>query len=114
MRKLKIFGSRARGDYRQTSDIDLAIWGGQTSLFVIEVDEKVNTLLKYDLVDMEKPVQKELEEVINVEGVIIYEEVDNFKRALNNLYDINEYSEPYNNVILTGLVGLYEICFEQS
>ena len=40
--------------------------------------------------------------------------VDNFKKALHNLYDINEYSEPYNNVILTGLVGLYEICFEQS
>ncbi len=22
--------------------------------------------------------------------------------------------EPYDNVVLTGLVGLYEICFEQS
>jgi nucleotidyltransferase substrate binding protein (TIGR01987 family) len=25
-----------------------------------------------------------------------------------------EYEEPYSNVILTGLVGLYEICFEQA
>ncbi len=39
---------------------------------------------------------------------------DNFCRALNNLKDINEYEEPYNNVVLTGLVALYEICFEQS
>ncbi len=39
---------------------------------------------------------------------------ENFCRALNNLKDINEYEEPYNNVILTGLVALYEICFEQS
>ncbi len=39
---------------------------------------------------------------------------ENFCRALNNLKDVNEYEEPYNNVILTGLVALYEICFEQS
>jgi nucleotidyltransferase substrate binding protein (TIGR01987 family) len=25
-----------------------------------------------------------------------------------------EYEEPYNNVTLTGLVGLYKICFDQS
>lgn len=28
--------------------------------------------------------------------------------------DIYKYDEPYDNVVLTGLVGLYEICFEQS
>ncbi len=39
---------------------------------------------------------------------------DNFCAALHNLRDIYRYEEPYDNVILTGLVGLYEICFEQS
>lgn len=39
---------------------------------------------------------------------------ENFCAALANMKDIYNYSEPYNNVILTGLVGLYEICFEQS
>ena len=39
---------------------------------------------------------------------------DNFCSALANLKDIFEYEEPYNNVVLTGLVALYEICFEQS
>lgn len=39
---------------------------------------------------------------------------DNFCMALLNLKDIYLYEEPYNNVVLTGLVGLYEICFEQS
>lgn len=39
---------------------------------------------------------------------------DNFCAALTNLKDIYEYQEPYDNVILTGLVGLFEICFEQS
>ncbi|MCI8647406.1 MAG: nucleotidyltransferase [Firmicutes bacterium] len=39
---------------------------------------------------------------------------ENFCAAFENLKDIYQYSEPYDNVILTGLVGLYEICFEQS
>lgn len=39
---------------------------------------------------------------------------ENFCAALNNLNDIYRYNEPYNNVIITGLVGLYSICFEQA
>ena len=39
---------------------------------------------------------------------------ENFCSALKNLKEIYTYEEPYNTVVLTGLVGLYEICFEQS
>ncbi|HJA67229.1 nucleotidyltransferase [Lachnoclostridium sp. An169] len=39
---------------------------------------------------------------------------ENFSRALDNLQDIYRYQEPYDNVVLTGLVALYEICFEQA
>lgn len=39
---------------------------------------------------------------------------DNFCNAFRNLKDIYDYQEPYSNVELTGLVGLYEICFEQA
>lgn len=39
---------------------------------------------------------------------------DNFCNAFSNLKDIYSYEEPYSNVVLTGLVGLYGICFEQS
>lgn len=39
---------------------------------------------------------------------------DNFCNAFLNLKDIYDYKEPYSNVEMTGLVGLYEICFEQS
>ena len=39
---------------------------------------------------------------------------ENFCNALNNLKEIFNYEEPYNNVITIGLVGLYDICFEQS
>lgn len=39
---------------------------------------------------------------------------ENFSASLKNLEEIFDYEEPYSNVVLTGLVGLYEICFEQS
>ena len=39
---------------------------------------------------------------------------ENFQAALKNLKDIYNYQEPYGNVETTGMVGLYEICFEQA
>lgn len=39
---------------------------------------------------------------------------ENFCASLKNMKEIYDYDEPYNAVVLTGLVGLYEICFEQS
>lgn len=39
---------------------------------------------------------------------------ENFCAALENLKEIYRYDPPYDTVVLTGLVGLYEICFEQS
>lgn len=39
---------------------------------------------------------------------------ENFCSAFQNMKEIYKYQEPYDNVVLTGLVGLYEICFEQS
>ena len=39
---------------------------------------------------------------------------ENFCRSLENLKDIYSCEEPYDNVIITGLVGLYQICFEQA
>ena len=39
---------------------------------------------------------------------------DNFCADLQNLKEIFSYEEPYNTVVLTGLVGLYEICFEHA
>ena len=39
---------------------------------------------------------------------------ENFCNAFQNLKDIYDYNEPYTNVEMSGLVALYEICFEQS
>lgn len=72
--KVILFGSRARGDYHRTSDIDLAVLGGDVARFALDVDEETTTLLKYDIVDLNGVVQPELRASIEKEGKIIYEE----------------------------------------
>ena len=39
---------------------------------------------------------------------------ENFSRALKNLEEIRHYEPPFGTVELTGMVALYEICFEQA
>ena len=63
IKKLILFGSRARGDFKRTSDIDLAVEGGNISAFAVQVDEEVSTLLEFDIINLDGRVQKELLEL---------------------------------------------------
>lgn len=40
--------------------------------------------------------------------------VENFAKALGNLKEIYNYTEPYDTVTQTGMVSLFEIAFEQA
>lgn len=73
--KVILFGSRARGDYSRASDIDLAVCGGNVSRFALDVEEETTTPLKYDVVDLDGSVQKELREAIEAEGKVLYEKI---------------------------------------
>lgn len=74
VRRVVLFGSRARGDNRERSDIDLAVAGGNVAAFALDVDEETPTLLMYDVVDLDGPVQPELLEEIAKDGVVLYEQ----------------------------------------
>lgn len=70
-----LFGSRARGDYRRLSDIDLAVQGGSIARFAADIDEETETLLEYDIVDLDGDVQEELLGSIRKDGKVLYEKV---------------------------------------
>lgn len=71
--RVVLFGSRARGDHRERSDIDLACSGGDYVRFALDVDEQTPTLLEFDVVNLDAPVQDELRDAIAREGVVLYE-----------------------------------------
>ena len=70
-----LFGSRARGDYRERSDIDLAVSGGDFNRFALDVDEETSTLLMFDIVNLDGSVQPELLENIRREGKQLYAKI---------------------------------------
>ena len=75
LNKVILFGSRARGDYKSRSDIDLAVSGGNCARFALDVQDLTSTLLFFDVVNLDGTVQKELLESIDKEGVVIYEKI---------------------------------------
>jgi predicted nucleotidyltransferase len=75
VKKVILFGSRARGDFKRTSDIDIAVEGGDFVRFALDVDEETSTLLKFDIVDLSRDIQQELRKSIETEGIVIYEKI---------------------------------------
>ena len=75
VKKVILFGSRARGDYKRTSDIDIAVSGGDFAKFALDVEEETSTLLEFDIVNLDREMQDELREAIEREGKILYEKV---------------------------------------
>lgn len=75
VKKVILFGSRARGNFRRKSDIDLAVQGGDFVRFMLDVNEETSTLLCFDIINLDENIQQELRQAIEKEGKVIYEEV---------------------------------------
>ena len=74
--KIVLFGSRARGDNQAKSDVDIAVYGCRDfTNFYFDVEEKVWTLLTFDIVNMDNDVSEELKREIKRDGVVIYEKI---------------------------------------
>lgn len=68
-----IFGSRARGNYKKESDIDLAIkTSSDIKLRLLNKLEDIRCILKFDVVDVDNIGNKKLFENIKKEGILIY------------------------------------------
>jgi predicted nucleotidyltransferase len=70
-----LFGSRARGNNSERSDIDLAVSGGDVLNFYYDAEEQARTLLMFDVVDLNKKISEELQQEIDRDGVVLYEKI---------------------------------------
>ena len=75
VKQVILFGSRGRGDHRERSDIDLAVSGGDPVRFALRAEDELPTLLSFDIVNLNGPVQAELLESIQREGITLYEKI---------------------------------------
>ena len=73
LNKVYIFGSRARGDFKRESDIDLAIESNSDiKLRLLNKLEDIRCILKFDVVDLKNIGNEKLIDNIKKEGVLIY------------------------------------------
>ena len=72
IQKIILFGSRARGDNDERSDIDIAVSGGDFLNFYADVQEDFPSLLSFDIVNLDKKISVELQNEIKRDGVLLY------------------------------------------
>lgn len=74
--KITLFGSRARGDNKNKSDIDLAIYCDKSfedkGDFYFDIED-IETLLKFDIVFINEGTEEKLIKNIEGDGVVVYE-----------------------------------------
>ncbi|TYC85951.1 toxin-antitoxin system, antitoxin component [Acetobacterium wieringae] len=119
--KIVLFGSRARGNYRPNSDIDLAIFSSSRSNlevanFTDEIED-LDTLLKFDIVFMTPDADSRLLENVKQEGVILMEllsnKVENLKKAVDRLSEgILELQANQSSIVRDGVIQRFEFTTE--
>ncbi len=74
--KVVLFGSRAKGNFQNGSDVDLAIFGNDLKLNdIIDVSLEIDNLLlpyKFDLINYGRIKEEALKDHISRVGIIIY------------------------------------------
>lgn len=80
LQKAYVFGSRARGNYTDRSDLDIAVLGNnissrQLNLLKDRLDN-LNTVINFDIIDANKIKKKVMLDNILKEGVLIYDRDD--------------------------------------
>lgn len=78
VQRIILYGSRARGDFRDRSDLDLAIVApkakSQDWLHILDLLENADTLLHIDAVRFDAlPDDSALKKAIEREGIVLYE-----------------------------------------
>jgi len=119
--KMILFGSRARGDFRNSSDIDLAIFSKyESSLEVANFTndiERLDTLFKFDIVFINPLTDEKLLANINKEGIVIMERLSNklhnFKSAVERLGEaLIELENSSSSVVRDGVIQRFEFTTE--
>ncbi|MBQ7497055.1 MAG: nucleotidyltransferase substrate binding protein [Selenomonas sp.] len=116
--KLLLFGSRARGTNHPRSDIDLAVAGGDVLGFSLEVEDNTDTLLSFDVVNLDEGISAELQKEIDRDGIDMYElggemkKYQAFAGCLKVLEQVDMEMSSRNEIYRMGVIGQFNLTFE--
>lgn len=116
--RVVLFGSRARGDHRPLSDMDIAFYGTDTGyLAFAEALEQLPTLLEFDCVHITDHTSPELIHNIQKEGIPLMsraaEKTAQLQRAVSRLKEaIAEYEQTNSQAVRDGAIQRFEISAE--
>lgn len=119
--KIILFGSRARGDNRDNSDIDIAVYGmpqEKQGLFWSEIDD-LGTLLDFDIVHITENTDQKLLANIQRDGVILMdkfnEKFEKYQQACKRLQEaLADYESSPLDTMRDGVIQRFEFCVELS
>lgn len=117
--RLVLFGSRARGDHRERSDVDLAVWGldAAGASRMRTALEELPTLLEFDLVCVTDRTDPVLLANIEKEGVVLMdkftEKYGKLSRAVERLEEaLVDYDRVGLDSVRDGAIQRFEFCVE--
>lgn len=116
--RVVLFGSRARGDHRPRSDMDIAFYGNDTGyLAFAESMEQLPTLLEFDCVHITDHTSPDLIHNIQKEGIPLMsraaEKTAQLQRAVSRLKEaIVEYEQTHSQAVRDGAIQRFEFSAE--
>lgn len=126
-----IFGSRARGDYKEASDIDIALVFRKNNDSIYEIIDDLedkNIIYTFDIIDFDKISNEKLESYIKNEGKIIFlsnekgevlvtlnkikDKLEAFKKAFNKLNESLSRNYLEDDIVMDATIKRFEFTYE--
>lgn len=131
--KAILFGSRAKGDYKQTSDIDIAIKFRKNNSKLYKIKDELlqqNIIYTFDIIDYDKINNKKLKDAIHKEGKVIFltnskgeivlninkikDKISDLEKALTKLHESLKRDYKEDDIVIDATIQRFEFTYELS